>query len=117
METISRFLWFAAILMIETLALTSQRIPGLDSIWDKAKHGGAFLTLTVLMYLAFPRLHLYKVQIWVLFLYGLQIEVIQYLLPHRDFSLLDLAANGGGIFLGILLICAGVYLSNLKSTK
>jgi len=35
-----------------------------------------------------------------LFLYSFFIEIIQYFIPYRDFSLLDLAANGLGLFTG-----------------
>lgn len=35
-----------------------------------------------------------------LFAYSLMIEIIQYFLPYRDFSVLDLLANGLGLFVG-----------------
>ncbi len=38
-----------------------------------------------------------------LFTYGFVIECIQYLIPYRSFSLLDMAANGAGILFYLFL--------------
>jgi VanZ family protein len=36
-------------------------------------------------------------------LYGAAMEVVQFFLPHRSFSVLDMAANVLGAFMGLLL--------------
>jgi VanZ family protein len=39
------------------------------------------------------------------FLYGFFIEICQYFLPYREFSIFDMAANGLGGFLGSYIYC------------
>lgn len=69
--------------------------------WDKANHLIAFLELTILTRLAWPRLPL-PVIAAVLTGYGALIEAVQSTLPYREFSLLDLIADMAGIALGLI---------------
>ena len=94
-------------LAIVYLATTSQPYPIPSSASDKVNHVIAFLQLTVVTRLAWPELSRAWVAIWLL-AFGLAIEATQSQLPYRDFSLLDLAADGFGIAIG-LLPCAFLF--------
>jgi len=70
-----------------------------EEINDKLAHVLSFLALAMLADLSFPKKK-FDWTLWIpLFFFGLAIEVIQYHLPYRTFSLLDLTANATGIFI------------------
>jgi VanZ family protein len=69
----------------------------LASINDKVGHTAAFLCLSFLLDFAWPRYSWGLGKLMPLLGYGLLIELIQYFLPYRSFSLLDLAADGAGL--------------------
>ncbi|WP_150911453.1 VanZ family protein [Marinobacter halotolerans] len=88
-------------MVILFLATTSEPYPIPSASSDKINHLLAFIQLTVVTRLAWP----YLSRIWValgVLGFGLLIEITQAFLPHREFSLLDLATDGGGIVLGLL---------------
>ena len=66
---------------------------------DKLEHAAAFLALAFLLDFAWPR----QPWMWTKWLpllgYGLLIEIVQYFIPFREFSLWDLAADGLGLLL------------------
>lgn len=100
-----RPLWRAALVLsivaIGFLATTNNPYPMPSSPNDKVNHFIAFLELTILTRLAWPHIN----PLWfapALLGFGFGIEVIQAHLPHRDFSLADLAADGAGIAAGLL---------------
>jgi VanZ family protein len=64
------------------------------SINDKIGHSAAFLCLAFLLDFARPRTAWGTRKLLSLLAYGLFIEVVQYFLPYRTFSLWDLAADG-----------------------
>ena len=74
--------------------------------FDKLLHFFGFFILEILLLLAF---NYYKIKnkYWASFLIalsiGLFIEVVQLAIPGREFSLLDWAADAGGIFLAMVL--------------
>jgi len=70
--------------------------------WDKLNHVLAFMVLSVLFSLGFSNLS-EKVKIIMLLIYALHIELIQYFIPGREFSLLDITADIIGIILGFIL--------------
>lgn len=94
------------VLVISTLAIlflatTSSPYPIPASASDKINHILAFAYLAVVARLAWPALS----GLWLLpalMAYGLGIEIIQAFLPHRDFSLADLAADLIGCAIGLL---------------
>ena len=74
---------------------------------DKLNHLLAFIQLAIVTRLAWPELS----RIWIalgVMGFGLAIEVTQAQLPYRDFSLMDLAADGVGTAIG-LLPCAFLF--------
>lgn len=93
-----RLLLVVSLITITFLATTGQAIPILDSVWDKAKHFVAFLVLAGLSDFSFPERRFDFFNLLLLVAYGLLIEVIQWYLPYRYFSLLDLVADALGGF-------------------
>lgn len=96
-------LWQATLLIsiaaILFLATTSNTYPIPSAPNDKINHLLAFLELTLVTRLAWPRLSF----LWYapgLLAFGLILEIVQANLPYRDFSLADLAADAVGIGLG-----------------
>lgn len=79
------------------LATTSRSIPVAENVNDKANHLLAFGALALLGDFAFPATTFgLKKFLWLLS-YGLLIELIQYFLPYREASFLDLMADATGL--------------------
>lgn len=87
-----------ALILITYLATTPIPEQVAGGINDKLSHLLAFYALTLLADFSFPRTTLGLNKIGSLFAYGLMIELVQYSLPYREFSVADLLANGFGIF-------------------
>jgi VanZ family protein len=51
-----------------------------------------------------------------LFAFGVGIEIVQYLLPHRQFSLLDMLANSLGILAALPLLMPIERLLRIQTT-
>jgi len=100
--TLLKSAFFTTILIIEYLALTPQHIEVLEGLWDKQNHFAAFFVLYVLLSFAYTHLSVYKKGIILLFV-GFQIEVTQYFIPGRFFSLLDIVADSVGIVIGVVI--------------
>ena len=94
-----RFLLAATFITISYLATTSISIPGVESVNDKIEHAFAFFTLAFLADFSLPESRFGPRKILSLLGYGLAIEITQYFLPYRTFSLFDLTADGVGLFL------------------
>lgn len=108
-----RLLFWALALAVTALAWLPVDNPELSEIHpDKINHLGAFAVLAVTLHLAYAPP---EARGGVLLLgYGLLIETVQFVLPYRNFSPYDLAADG----LGILMGYAGLALfRKLKSTR
>lgn len=73
------------------------------SINDKLQHVIGFLTLGLLGNFALPRRDYLRFTLPLLLGYGLLIECAQWQLPWREFSLLDLAADLGGLCLAAVV--------------
>lgn len=70
---------------------------------DKVYHGIAYFSLAMLLALGWPRWRLWA--IWGLaFLFGAGIEVAQGMTPSRSFDVWDMAANGTGALLALVLV-------------
>jgi VanZ family protein len=79
------------------LATTSSMIPVVEDINDKAEHWIAFYALALFADFSFPQDSFGRAKALSLLGYGLVIEIIQYFLPYRSFSLLDLSADAVGL--------------------
>jgi VanZ family protein len=93
-----------ALLAISYLAFTDRQIPIVNLVWDKLKHAAAFATLAMLVDFAFPAGRFGAAKMLWLLGYGVMIEVVQYFLPYRDASVLDVLADCVGIALYLLAI-------------
>src|SRR5690554_4485455 len=100
-----RRLWQAVLLVsvvaILYLATTSSSYPIPSSDNDKVNHIIAFIELTIVTRLAWPRLSAF----WyapALLGFGLALEAVQANLPYRDFSMADVLADALGIAIGML---------------
>ena len=98
-------LWRATLILsamvILYLATTSEPYPVPSAPSDKLNHLLAFIQLTIVTRLAWPEVSKAWVALGVMG-FGLAIEITQAQLPYRDFSLLDLAADGAGTAIGLL---------------
>jgi len=97
------FLGFAALSMV--LAL-NPGVPGLPASvlgWDKLEHAAAFAALGVLLRYGWPKVS-WRLQAAALLAYGVAIELVQGLpAVGRTPSAADVAADGAGIVIGLLL--------------
>lgn len=110
MKNIFTVLLIISIIAIEYLATTTMQIKPIQNSWDKLNHFIAFFTLYILFY--FSNFNITKKQMVILlFLFALQIEVVQYFIPNREFSLLDIFADLVGVFIGMVVL---EYLKKLK---
>ena len=111
----SRLLLFLALVVITYLATAEINDLIAGDINDKLGHLLAFYLLAILTDLSFPE-RTFDFTKWMpLFLYGLVIEIIQYHLPSRMFSLLDLTADAIGLSIYWCSIPILIRLSFLKS--
>ena len=86
------------VLVIFFLATTARQIPVVESINDKLNHFLAFFVLSLQLDFAFPSTKSTYYQKYVALLsYGILLECVQNFLPHRDFSIADVAADIAGI--------------------
>jgi VanZ family protein len=89
-------LLIAALIVVTHLATTSFTYPALEDLSDKASHISLF-PFWHSSWIFVPQVRFDSSKVLALFAYGLLIEVIQYFLPYRVFSMFDLAADGAGI--------------------
>jgi len=103
MTKLCQLLFFICLISIEYLATTTISIPAIDNSWDKANHFVAFFVLYILLYSGF-KIFTTLGKVSLLLIFALQIEIVQYFIPNRYFSLLDILADGIGILLAIGVI-------------
>ncbi|MBE0485845.1 VanZ family protein [Marinobacter sp.] len=100
-----RLLWravlVASIAAILYLATTSSSYPIPSAANDKVNHIIAFIELTIVTRLAWPRLSAYW-YVPALLSFGFALEVVQAQLPYRNFSMADVLADAFGIAIGML---------------
>lgn len=85
-------------MLVTWQALTPAPLEATQSINDKLGHALVFLMLSAVTDHAFTATGFSLRKIAYLLLYGIAIECIQYYVPGRDFSLLDILADAAGIF-------------------
>ncbi len=102
MKHLCQIAFFAALIVIEYLATTTREIEVVTHSWDKLNHLAAFAVLYVLLFGGYGSMSI-RMRLAVLMLFALQIEIVQHFIPGRDFSLLDIVADGVGIAFGQLL--------------
>jgi VanZ family protein len=99
-NTVGARLLLAITLLIVTWLMLSPSVgEGGIPINDKVAHALVFGLLALLAHASWP-MRDFDRRFWIALLaYGLAIEILQHFIPHRSFSLLDLAADGLGIAL------------------
>ncbi len=97
LTTFYRIVFIIAILIITFLATTQRIYPVAATFNDKLNHLFAFLVLALLADFSFPRSSFGYAKILPLLGYGITIEIVQYYLPNRIFSLYDIAADSFGL--------------------
>ena len=97
LRTLAGVCFWLFVLVVSWLVVAPQEeLPPLR-IWDKAAHTLAFAALMLLSALAYrPRLKLQWIALLLLG-FGIGMEIVQHFLPYREFSFLDMVANGLGI--------------------
>jgi VanZ family protein len=98
---------FRLALVLAFVAITYLATTGIDlktsgNVTDKIGHLMAFYMLAFILDFSFPRMQFDVRKIVILFVYGLMLEMIQYYLPYRTFSLFDLGSDGAGILLYLM---------------
>ena len=93
-----------SLLITSWLALTPSPVPLQESVNDKFAHGATFLLLSFLVHASWPQRPFLGKPLLLLASYGLLIEAVQYFIPNRFFSLLDILADAAGIGLYLLLM-------------
>ncbi len=99
--------FFSALLLVSYLSVSQFEGSPLDAlafINDKLEHTAAFFTLAFLLDFAWPCQPWNKSKWLTLLSYGLLIEIVQYFIPFREFSLWDLAADAVGLALYTLCL-------------
>ena len=109
-----RGLLILSLLLILLLSTIELENPILTSVNDKLGHVMAFAYLAFLLDFALPDSNFNLLKITPLLGYGLIIEFVQYFLPYRTFSILDMLADGVGIMIYLLIIPLLKYVPFLK---
>lgn len=93
-----RVAFFAALVLTAYFAFTPVTHAGIEQVYDKTRHLAAFLVLAALIDWSFPALAINR-KLLALLAYGVLIEVVQYFLPYRMFSVFDMGADALGLAL------------------
>jgi VanZ family protein len=113
MDKIYKSMFYICLASIEYLATTTQEIKIIEHTWDKANHFIAFMTLYILLSLAYQHLSLIT-KVLILLAFGMQIEIVQSFIPGRDLSGFDVVADSVGIVIGIV-VCT-LYKKYIRSS-
>lgn len=111
MIKLSQISFFICLLSIEYLATTTVSIALVENSWDKANHFIAFFVLYLLFDFGF-KIFTTLGKVSLLMLFAVQIEIVQHFIPNRYFSLLDVVADGVGIFIAVGVL--GFYTKYIK---
>lgn len=96
-------LFFITLIAIEYLATTTKTTISITTGWDKSNHFIAFFVLYILLYYSYF-INIVRIKFTLLMLFAIQIEIVQYFIPNRFFSLLDILADGVGIVIGVYFV-------------
>lgn len=89
--------WFCIGLTAYLSLLPQEFLPSGINIWDKFSHSIAFAALALSAALGWPKRDFFRSVLIPLLIFGILIEGIQYFIPGREFSLLDMLADAVGI--------------------
>ena len=101
-------LWFGFILIVSVMPVSG---PKTDLPTDKIVHFLFYGITSILLFRHFIKKatlnRAFYTAVALASIYGAFMEVVQYFLPYRSFSLMDMAANTLGAFSGCLLYMKG----------
>ncbi len=99
-----KLVFIAAVTVITFESLIAPIHSATPSTHDKLVHFGAYFILSLLAFLAYPKVKLWILGLGLLVLGG-GLEIAQELMKQgRDGSIADQLANGGGVVLGLILV-------------
>lgn len=110
-----KLLLLMVMMLVTWQALTPRPPDQPDLINDKLLHALVFLFLAAISDHAFSQTRFGLKKIALLLGYGALIEILQHFIPTRDFSLLDLLANGIGLLI-YLIIARLLLVRDLQNT-
>lgn len=111
-----KILFFSALAIITFFGLNKGGPELPRVINDLVQHFSGYLVLMILAILAYEKRQL--AMFVSLFMYSILIEVIQYFLPYRTFSLADILANLCGLVSGaVLWLCFRYFSKKWKSHR
>ena len=101
-------LWFSFILIVSVMPVSG---PKTDLPTDKIVHFVLYGMTSIFLFRYFQKKAMveraFYASVGFASMYGAAMEVLQYFLPYRSFSLLDMAANTLGAFSGCVLYMKG----------
>lgn len=95
--------FFIILALSAYLSLTPVQHPVITTLWDKLNHFLGYFLLYATLDLGFATAEKLAAKVLLVLGYSLLLEIIQHFVPNRDFSLLDMLANGLGILLYLAL--------------
>ena len=109
---LAQFIFFFLLLVISYIAFLPNynSLPELTSVSDILNHFMAFFVLAIFLDMGFCLKYRYAFAL--LLLYGFFIESVQYFLPNRDFSLLDIVVDMAGLL--AYYICLLFFKTSVK---
>ena len=103
-----------AVLLIFYFTTTPTEYEIAQTVNDKLSHALAFFGLSFLADFSFHREKFSLIKICPIITYGILIECVQYFLPYRSFSLLDIVGDIAGVVIYVLLLPMLVRLPVLR---
>ena len=100
-DRLYKLLFWCSVAVILLLALTPRGLELTACTSDKINHAIAFFVLGFLSHRAYTKN--YRSVLVSILIFGFLIEMIQHLLPYRDFSLFDMLSNTAGVAAYLLL--------------
>lgn len=99
----AKTLFWLSVMAILAVSITPTTASKAISDLDKLAHFFAFLFLSFLLWSAYKLHRPFITSVLLLSAFGLSIELLQHFVPNRIFSLLDFAADIGGVVVGAFL--------------
>lgn len=103
LSLLSRYCFFLAITAITVLAVWPTKDLVVSTGWDKSNHLLAFFVLLLLADYGWEQKSSLWIKVLGLLVYGLLLELLQAMVPPREFSLADIFSDGLGMALYLLL--------------
>jgi len=107
--------FFFCILLVTYLSTTVREIEIVTNNWDKSNHFFAFFILYYFLYFGYKKK--FAINMIILLSFAIQVEIVQYFIPGRTFSILDIIADVIGIIFGYLIIMIYLFIKIKQKRK